>query len=161
MNCSLPGSSAHEIFLARVLEWVAIPFSRGSSWPKDRTWLSHIAGRFFTGWATREAYEIHFLRGHMYSRVYKIFSRGWFRSIDLWVMGPARFRCATLLTFRAVELKFNKAIPGSPHTMEQRTAWCSLHFRLFFRHRPLSIWVWPRVISWVRVSKPLPCSATC
>ena len=56
----------------------------------------------------------------------------------------------------AVEFKFHKAIPGSPHTMEQWTVWCSLHFRLFFRHRPLSIWVWPRVISWVRVSKPPP-----
>ena len=35
-------------------EWVAIPFSRGSSWPGDRTWFSCIAGRFFTDWATRE-----------------------------------------------------------------------------------------------------------
>jgi len=35
-------------------EWVAIPFSRGSSWPRDRTWFSCIAGRFFTNWATRE-----------------------------------------------------------------------------------------------------------
>ena len=36
------------------LEWVTIPFSRGSSWPRDRTWLCHIAGRFFTIWTTRE-----------------------------------------------------------------------------------------------------------
>ena len=38
-----------------MLEWVAIPFSRGSSQPRDRTWVSHIAGRFFTIWAIREA----------------------------------------------------------------------------------------------------------
>ena len=57
-DCSPPVSSVHEIFQARVLEWVAIPFSRGSSWPRDGTWVSCIAGRFFTlfFWATREAY---------------------------------------------------------------------------------------------------------
>ena len=55
MDCSLPGPSVHGIFQARVLEWVTIPFSRGSSWPRDLTWVSHIAGRHFTVWATREA----------------------------------------------------------------------------------------------------------
>ena len=54
MDCSLPGSSVHGIFQARVLEWVAI-FSRESSWPRDRTPVSCIAGRHFTVWATREA----------------------------------------------------------------------------------------------------------
>ena len=54
MDCSLPGSSVHEIFQARVLEWVAISFSRGSSRPRDWTWVSHIVGRCFTIWATRE-----------------------------------------------------------------------------------------------------------
>ena len=48
MDCSLPGSSVHVIFQARKLEWVAIPFSRISSQPKDRTQVSCIAGRFFT-----------------------------------------------------------------------------------------------------------------
>ena len=55
MDCSLPGSSVHGIFQARVLEWVAISFSRGSSWPGNWTQVSHIAGRRFTIWATREA----------------------------------------------------------------------------------------------------------
>ena len=55
MDCSPPGSSVHGIFQARILEWIAIPFSRGSSQPKDWTWVSHIAGRFFAIWATREA----------------------------------------------------------------------------------------------------------
>ena len=45
VNCSLPSSSVHGIFQARVLEWVAIPFSRGSSRPRDRTQVSCIAGR--------------------------------------------------------------------------------------------------------------------
>ena len=55
MDCSLPGSSVHRIFQGRILEWVAIPFSRGSSWPKDQTQVSCIIGRFFTIWTTREA----------------------------------------------------------------------------------------------------------
>ena len=48
MDCNLPGSSVHGILQARILEWVAIPFSRGSSQPRDRTHVSCIAGRFFT-----------------------------------------------------------------------------------------------------------------
>ena len=55
MDCSLPGSSVQRILQARILEWAAIPFSRESSQPKDWTWISSIAGRFFTVWATREA----------------------------------------------------------------------------------------------------------
>ena len=48
MDCSLPRSSVHGIFQARVLEWVAISFSRESSRPRDRTWISLIVGRHFT-----------------------------------------------------------------------------------------------------------------
>ena len=55
VDCSPPGSSAHGILQARILEWVAISFSRGSSWPRDQTQVSCIAGRHFNLWATREA----------------------------------------------------------------------------------------------------------
>ena len=55
MDCSLQGSSVRGIFQARVLAWVAISFYRGSSWPRDQTQVSHIAGRHFTIWATRNA----------------------------------------------------------------------------------------------------------
>ena len=54
MDYRLPGSSVHGILQVRILEWVAIPFSRGSLQPRDRTKVSRIAGRFLTGWATRE-----------------------------------------------------------------------------------------------------------
>ena len=57
MDCSLPGSSLHGILQARVLEWVTISFSRGSSRPRDRTRVSHIPGRRFNLWATRKAPE--------------------------------------------------------------------------------------------------------
>ena len=53
--CSLSGSSVNGTVQARILEWVASSFSRGSSQPSDRTLVSHIAGRFFTVWPTREA----------------------------------------------------------------------------------------------------------
>ena len=55
MDQSLPVSSIHGIFQARVLEWVAISFSSGSSQPRDRTQVSRIGGRHFIVWATREA----------------------------------------------------------------------------------------------------------
>ena len=54
MDCSSPGSSIHGILQARILEWVAIPFSRASSQIRDWSWVSCIAGRFFSIWATRE-----------------------------------------------------------------------------------------------------------
>jgi len=47
MDCSLPGSSLHGIFQARILEWVAMPSSREASQPRDQTQVSHIAGRVF------------------------------------------------------------------------------------------------------------------
>ena len=47
--------TVHGFLQARILEWVAFPFSRGSSQPRDWTQVSHIAGGFFTSWATREA----------------------------------------------------------------------------------------------------------
>ena len=47
-DCSPPGSSVHRILQARILEWVAVPSSRGSSRPRDRTQVSRIAHRFFS-----------------------------------------------------------------------------------------------------------------
>ena len=63
MDCSPPGSSVH-VLQARVLEWVAIPFSRGSFQSRDRTQISCTADRFFTVWATGEA-----LRPRVWSRL--------------------------------------------------------------------------------------------
>ena len=58
VNCSPPSSSVHGFLQARILEWVAISFSRGSSWPRDRTQVSYIAGRCFNLCATREAQSL-------------------------------------------------------------------------------------------------------
>ena len=48
MNCSSSGSSVHDILQARILELMVVPFSRGSSQPRDQILISHITGRFFT-----------------------------------------------------------------------------------------------------------------
>ena len=65
MDCSQPGSSVHGILQARIPEWVAMPFSRGSSWPRNQTQVScgsYIEGRFFTTailkWTTTRTYCI-------------------------------------------------------------------------------------------------------
>ena len=57
VQLACPGlfSKQHWVTWIFVLEWVTSPFSRGSSWSRDQTWASCIAGRFFTVWATREA----------------------------------------------------------------------------------------------------------
>ena len=55
MDCSLSGFSAYGILQVRLLQWVAILFSRRSSQPRGWTWVSCIAGKFFTIWAAREA----------------------------------------------------------------------------------------------------------
>ena len=54
-DCDPMEYTVQGILQARILEWVAFPFSRESSQPRDQTWVSYIAGRFFTSWATREA----------------------------------------------------------------------------------------------------------
>ena len=83
MDCSPPDPSVHGIFQARILEWVAISFSRESSQPRDRTQVSHIAGRRFNLWAIREAYirmymHIYVFEKHTlkYECIYQV-SRKW------------------------------------------------------------------------------------
>ena len=59
MDCSLPGSSVHGISQARILEWVAISYSRVSSWPRDQICVSCIGRRILHHWATQEALILH------------------------------------------------------------------------------------------------------
>ena len=57
VDCSLPGLSVHGILQARILVWIAVPCSRGSSQPRNQTQVSCVAGGFFTTRATRQAQE--------------------------------------------------------------------------------------------------------
>ena len=56
--------TVHGILQARILKWVAVPFSKGSPQPRDQTQVSHIAGGFFTSWAIREALNYWFPHFH-------------------------------------------------------------------------------------------------
>ena len=58
MDCSPPSSSIHGILQARILEWVAVSFSRASSRPRDRSQVSHIAGRRFNLCATKKVQNL-------------------------------------------------------------------------------------------------------
>ena len=66
MDYSLPCSFIHWSLQARILEWVAIPFSRGLSWCRDQTQVSSIAGSFFSIWATRVQNSTCVLGSHWY-----------------------------------------------------------------------------------------------
>ena len=74
--CDPMDYTVHGILQARILEWVAFPFSRGSSQPRDRTQVCCIAGRFFTSWATREAL---FLEGTYYLSPYRGKQKNYFK----------------------------------------------------------------------------------
>ena len=85
MECCPPGSSIHGILQARVLEWVAMPSSRGSSWPRDWTRVSHPAGRFFTICTTRKA-QIWKVLVTKYMELKCIF----IKNLNHWVRGTVR-----------------------------------------------------------------------
>ena len=70
MDSSLASSSVHGILQARIMEWVAIPFSRGSSQPRNWTQVSCIAGRFFTIWATWESLNYTHTHTYIYTHTY-------------------------------------------------------------------------------------------
>ena len=74
---SLPGPSVHWILQARILEWVANSFSRRSSWLRDRTQVSCIAGTFFTIWATRDIADTCQLPGTQVCLRLKLFPTTW------------------------------------------------------------------------------------
>ena len=91
MDCSPPGSSIHGILQARILEWLVIPLSRGSSQSRDWTRVSCIVGKFFTIWATREVFG-YIIRGYLISSSVKtiatIFFFLWIAANDLLFLWP-------------------------------------------------------------------------
>ena len=98
MNCSPSGSSVHGILQARILEWVAMPFSRGSSQSRDWTQFSCIAGRFFTIWVTRE--ETGFKKKNAFVLIYFYFSGKFFQEFTNTIQMLKLFLCDSC-TFEA------------------------------------------------------------
>ena len=93
MGCSLSGSPIHGIFQARVLEWIASSFSRGSSQPRNRTQVSHIAGRRFTVWATREASSLSQVT--LYATDNGMFNFQVIYESGIWVLSPPLIKAIT------------------------------------------------------------------
>ena len=109
----LPGFSVHGILQARILNWVAIPFSRGSSLPRDWSWVSFIAGRFFNIWAIREG----LLSGRTSTSLFQNFHYRLFRAYKFttetrllyhWVVGMELLRKEYL-----VQVKFLTRLSGN------------------------------------------------
>ena len=78
MDYSLTGSSVHGILQARILEWVATSFSRGSSLPKYQTWVSHIGGRHFNLWATQRKYPMNISHENSMNQ----YTEPWLRTLE-------------------------------------------------------------------------------
>ena len=106
MDCSPPSSSVHGILQARILAWVAISFSRGSPRPKDRTQVSHIAGRCFNLCTTREALKyknpstnIKYFKGGKEARLKEEGGGGGRRGAKGMAlqMSPATYRCPGIM----------------------------------------------------------------
>ena len=85
--------TVHGILQARILECVDFPFSRGSSQPRDQTWISLTAGRFFTSWATREAQVVKNLHANTRDTRDARFDRGWVRSPGRGHGNPLQYYC--------------------------------------------------------------------
>ena len=98
MDCSPPGSSVHGILQAIILEWAAILFSKESSWCRNWTWVSWIANRFFTTWATKEAPKAHWLiYAHAY-HAWDIVQQYNCHFTDIWCVG----KCTRFLSYYVI-----------------------------------------------------------
>ena len=102
----------------RMMEWVAISFSKGSSWPRDQTRISHIAGRFFTIWATR---EVPILLGNSNKKPNKYL-------LSSWVMLPY------------TEYKFLKCMKIFKYCCLPFTMYRAVDFFLFINAKTLKTW---------------------
>ena len=85
MDCSPLGCSVQGILKAKILKWVAIPFSRGSSQSRDQIWVSHIAGRSFTIWATRESLKLVKNKGNPLSTLKKKVNANYRKRCSWWL----------------------------------------------------------------------------
>ena len=119
-DCSPPGSSVHGIPQARILERVAIPFCRGSFWPRDRTHVSCTAGRFFTTWASREALITEVFSGKESSCQCKEMQKTWVRSLG-WE-DPLEEKMVTYSSTLAWRIPWTEW-PGRLQSMGSQKSW--------------------------------------
>ena len=162
-DCSPPGSSVHGILQARILECIAIPFSRGSSQPRDRTLVSHIAGRFFTIWATGTSYVLFHTVNHFFIFLIfwstNIFNVEEFQSI----FHVVHAFCVTFFKLLVKLRSWTFTLMFSSKNSITLALKGFIHFELIFRdsvkHSPISffcMWIWryTSFICWQHYSFP-------
>ena len=138
MDCSLPGPSVHAVFQARILEWIAMPFSTGSSQPRDWSQVSCNAGRFFTIWATRCRY-CQFLSSPKENNFFslKSFFKTSFVS-SIWQLSPSVF-LALMLTANFLSIDVTQ-IPDlllpNPHICSLKIKALNIFSTFFLHLRP-------------------------
>ena len=104
---------------ARILEWVAFPFSRGSSQPRDRMQFSHIVGRFFTSWATREVSGYIYI--HTYTLFFGFFSfRSYYKLLSIVPCGLQQ-DSSSLPAFTELSHLVNLVVIPSPFILKERS----------------------------------------
>ena len=114
VDCSPPGFSFHGILQVRILEWIATSFSRGSSWPRDRTQISCITLRFFTIWAPWETLNFANLYVKIFTLCSVLYCIVGFRNI-LWNKTYANFlKGGSLIIIRTWKWKRKSFWPFSP-----------------------------------------------
>ena len=104
MDCSPPGSSVHGIFQTRILKWVAMTSSMGSSPPRNQTQVSCIAGGFCTAWATREVFEslsVRFSSVQLFSHV-QLFVTPWITACQASLSITNSWRSSKLMSIKSV-----------------------------------------------------------
>ena len=130
VDCSTQGSSVHEIPQARILEWVAIYFSNGSSWSKDWTRVSYIGRQILYHWATwhiqkEKLFSQDLIFGIAWTSGWlpKPFQRLCFPYLHIWETSKIQFVCLFLLT--------DLAYPGPPPSPSRQHYRCLIRLSLF------------------------------
>ena len=111
MDYSPPGSSVQGIFQTRILEWVAIPFSRGTSWSRDQTRVSWTGDRFFTIWATQEVAAL--------ICSISVFWRAWSNCLDLRMLTILGKSFGSQDSERQVRMTFSLAVNIGHHVLRK------------------------------------------
>ena len=132
VDCSLPSSPIHGILQARILEWVAISFSRGSSLPRDRTRVSYTGGRRFNFWASREAQDLIKYSYKMIDRLYKICIANFRETVVLFVLSSFSINnlCFAIFCRNFCYLMRRHSATLSCHQMVEQL-WMCRHLQLF------------------------------
>ena len=135
IDCSPTSSSGHGILQARILEWVAISSSKGSSWPRNRTCVSCTAGRFLTVWTTRDSHETNLSDGIFTFRALRCCTAAHLRASPHWQRRWVKTQCSQM--YEPLKPWADKAVPQGCLHLQCSPNW---HFFLLKMFRTCKIW---------------------